>query len=137
MIKRFFRLFFLVIRAIEIKDFLEVEKMESITAALKEKDEYLKKLGQVLPRQMAGFARLKEGSSAGVLDEKTRKLIGVSLGVASQCHWCIAIHVKEALDAGATKEEIPDSGWQAVFMGGGPKLMYMQYVVKALEELAR
>ena len=72
----------------------------------------------------------------GALDVKTKELLAIGAGVSSQCEWCIAIHVKNALDVGATREEILEAGWVTVMMGGGPKLMYMQGLLKALEDLS-
>jgi len=72
----------------------------------------------------------------GALDRKTKELISVALSIVAHCKWCIAFHVKGALDAGATKEQVMESCFVAALMGGGPALMYTQLAVKALEELA-
>jgi len=90
------------------------------------------------PEQMKAFHELLEATEKeGVLDKKTKELISVALAVIKQCVYCIAFHVKNALDAGATKEEILEAAWVAVLMGGGPALMYAQYVIKALEEFGK
>ncbi|WP_281950879.1 carboxymuconolactone decarboxylase family protein [Nitrosophilus kaiyonis] len=70
----------------------------------------------------------------GALTTKQKELVNVGLAVAAQCEWCIALHVKGALDAGATKDEILEAAMQAVLMHGGPALMYMTPVEEALEE---
>ena len=70
----------------------------------------------------------------GRLDAKQKELINVALAVAAQCEWCIALHVKGALDAGADRGEVLDAAMQAVLMHGGPALMYMTPVVEALDE---
>ncbi len=72
----------------------------------------------------------------GRLDAKHKELINVALAVAAQCEWCIALHVKGALDAGADRKEILDAAMQAVLMHGGPALMYMTPVVEALDEFS-
>jgi AhpD family alkylhydroperoxidase len=77
---------------------------------------------------------MKNAKADGVLDGKAKNLILVSLAVANQCDWCIAIHVANAVKSGATREEVLEAAWLAVLMGGGPKLMYMKVV---LDELAR
>jgi len=48
--------------------------------------------------------------------------------------WCIAFHVKGALDAGASREEIIEACYVAVLMGGGPSMMQMGRVMKALDD---
>lgn len=87
------------------------------------------------PNQIKGFEEFMSAVEAeDVLSKKQKELINVALAVAAQCEWCIALHVKSALDAGATKEEVIDASMQAVLMHGGPALMYMTPVKNALEE---
>ena len=71
------------------------------------------------------------------LDTKQKELINVALAVAAQCEWCIALHTKGALDAGATRAEIEEAALQAVLMHGGPALMYMTPLLEALDEFAK
>lgn len=40
-----------------------------------------------------------------------------------------------ALEAGATEDEIIESAWMAVLMGGGPALMHAGLVLDALRDL--
>ncbi len=58
----------------------------------------------------------------------------LALGVAFQCTWCIAMHVKGCFDTGSSKEEILDAAMMAVVMGGGPKLMYIEVVYEELDK---
>ncbi|HEC96276.1 MAG TPA: carboxymuconolactone decarboxylase family protein [Euryarchaeota archaeon] len=89
------------------------------------------------PEQMEKFkAFLEAVEKPGKLDTKTKELISIALAVITHCKWCIAFHVKNALEAGATPEEIREAAWVAVLMGGGPALMYMQLVEKALKDLS-
>ncbi len=87
------------------------------------------------PDQIKAFLDfLKTIHRPGALDTKTKELIAVAASVAAHCQWCIAFHTKEALEAGATPEEIREAAWVAVLMGGGPSLAYMQLVEKAIKE---
>ena len=52
----------------------------------------------------------------------------------TQCQWCIAFHVKHASAAGATRDQIAEAGFMAVLMHGGPALMYLVPLFKALDE---
>ncbi|MDD4635447.1 MAG: carboxymuconolactone decarboxylase family protein [Dehalococcoidales bacterium] len=111
--------------------------MESAKEALFQIDSSLKDLGSQTPAQMRAFSQMLEAIEApGKLDRKTKELIAVCLSIASKCHWCIALHVKNALDSGATREEILEASWVAVLMGGGPALMQIQLIQKALDDLA-
>ncbi len=81
------------------------------------------------------FVRKAEGK--GVLDEKTKELMSVALSVVLRCDGCIAFHVKKALDAGATKDEIVESVFVAVAMGGGPSLIYGRLAIQAIEDFKK
>jgi AhpD family alkylhydroperoxidase len=86
-------------------------------------------------KSVGAFLRFSsQVKSGGVLDEKTKDLILVALSVCCQCDWCIAVHVRSAVEKGATKDEVVDAAMQAVLMGGGPKLMYMHVVNQELKK---
>lgn len=67
---------------------------------------------------------------------KEKELINTALAVAAQCEWCIAFHVRNAAQAGATKNEIIEAGFQAVIMHGGPAFMWMTPLIQAADEFA-
>lgn len=60
----------------------------------------------------------------GALSRKMKKLIFVAMAVQQRCEYCIAHHVHDALNAGASAEEIYEATQVAVAMGGGPNLAY-------------
>ena len=95
------------------------------------------KLWKEYPEQMKAFTNFSSSVKVpGALEAKHKYLIAVALAVNSHCEWCIAHHTRNALNAGATREEILEASWMAVLMGGGPSLMFMQVVQKALEDLS-
>ena len=101
----------------------------------KEFETLLLNLGKEFPKFTEAFMEFfKAAEEKGALDQKTKELISVALAVKSQCPFCIAFHVKNALKLGATEREILESTFLAVLMGGGPSLAYTYYVFKALEE---
>jgi AhpD family alkylhydroperoxidase len=109
--------------------------MESMEDCLGEVNESLKYLGRKYPEQMKAFGSfVKSAEKEGVLSHKTKELISIALSIATHCRWCIAHHVKNAFDAGATEEEVMETCFVAALMGGGPSLMYTQLAVKAIEE---
>jgi len=69
-----------------------------------------------------------------VLDTKTKELIALGTAITARCTYCIAIHVKKAIAAGATREEILEAATVSILMGGGPALTYVTEVKKALDE---
>ena len=109
--------------------------MENMQENLREVKQSLAKLSREYPDIMSAFSSfMGEVEEKGALDTKTKEIIAVALSVATRCKWCIAFHVKKALDQGATEQEIIESCFMAALMAGGPALMYTQLAVKAIEE---
>ncbi len=93
------------------------------------------KLQQQQPENIKNFLDFMTSvEKEGALSTKQKELVNVGLAVAAQCEWCITLHVKGALDAGASKDEILEAAMQAVLMHGGPAPMYMTPVEETLEE---
>jgi len=55
----------------------------------------------------------------GVLPEKTKQLIAIAVAHVTQCPYCIRSHTKQALNKGATQEEIMEAIWIAAEMRAG------------------
>lgn len=120
-------------------NYYEEEKvMGTYTEKLEEIKALVARLQKESPKQTAAFNQfMMSVEKPGAVDGKTKELINLALGIAAQCEWCIALHVKGALTNGATREEIMDAAMQAVLMHGGPALMYLIPVEKALDEFTR
>ena len=98
----------------------------------------LKSLGQASPNAMKGFQNFMGAAKTdGALSAKVKELIGIALSIAHQCKFCVAWHVKHALDKGATREEIIETSMVAGTLGGGPSLMFSKYVFKALDDFEK
>lgn len=97
--------------------------------------EMVGKLGEVAPGVMEGFGQLHEASSTdGALDTKTKELLALAIGIAVHCDGCISYHTHDALEAGATREEIVETIGVAVMMGGGPSVVYGCEALEATEQ---
>jgi AhpD family alkylhydroperoxidase len=95
----------------------------------------LEKIESLSPDQLGAWKSfLTSAGMEGALSPRRKELIAVALSVGSRCDWCIARHVKSALELGARKQEIIEAGWLAVLMGGDPAMMYMQRIYQALDE---
>ena len=89
-----------------------------------------------MPEVMKGFNALAQSAlQDGVLDHKTKELIALCLGVAGHCDACIGFHMQALVKAGATKAEIEEALAVAVYMGGGPSLMYAADALTAFEQM--
>jgi AhpD family alkylhydroperoxidase len=90
-----------------------------------------------LPDVMKGFSGLAEAATRdGALDRKTKELIALALGVGAHCDPCIGFHMRTLVKLGATRAEIEEALGVAVYMGGGPSLMYAADALAAFEELS-
>jgi AhpD family alkylhydroperoxidase len=85
---------------------------------------------------MKAFGMLSQAASQdGALDKKTKELIALALGVASHCDGCIGFHTQALVKFGATKEEVVETLSMAIYMGGGPSLMYAADALTAFEQV--
>jgi len=82
----------------------------------------------------AVMSLIKEAEKPGALTTKEKELISIALGIAAHCAYCIALHVKNAIEAGATRQEIMEASFVAGLMGGGPSIAYIRLVLDALEQ---
>ena len=95
----------------------------------------LGKLRTDIPETMRAFSALAQAATkAGALDAKTKELIALALGVAAHCDGCIGFHAQALVKLGATREEIEETLGMAVYMGGGPSLMYAADAIAAYEQ---
>lgn len=95
----------------------------------------LETLGKSHPAEVEAFMNFMSKAESGVgLSSRQKEVINVALSVAAQCEWCVAFHVKNAIGAGATREELIEAGFLAVLMHGGPAMMYMTPLLAAAAE---
>ena len=90
-----------------------------------------------LPEVMRGFGDLARGATQdGALSKKTKELIALALGVAAHCDACIGFHVQALVRLGTSKAELEEALGMAVYMGGGPSLMYSANALAAFEQFS-
>ena len=98
----------------------------------------LGKLRKDIPDVMSAFGALSQAATKdGALDKKTKELIALALGVAQHCDACIGFHTQALIKLGATREEITETLGMAIYMGGGPSLMYAAEALQAFEEFSQ
>jgi AhpD family alkylhydroperoxidase len=84
---------------------------------------------------MQAFGALsKAATQEGALDKKAKELIALALAVANRCPGCIGFHVSALIKYGMTREELLETLSMAIYMGGGPSLMYAAEALEAFEE---
>jgi len=91
-----------------------------------------------IPDVMKGFSAMAGAAlEDGALSKKTKELIALSIGVAGHCKGCIGFHVKALVALGVSREELVEALGMAIYMGGGPSLMYAAEAMQAFEEFSK
>jgi AhpD family alkylhydroperoxidase len=89
------------------------------------------------PEAAAGFAGMaKAAMGEGALSVKEKELMCLAIGIIRQCNDCIGFHVKAAIRAGATREEVAETISVTMYMGGGPAYMYGARALEAYDQFA-
>lgn len=95
----------------------------------------LRTLREDIPDAFKAFSSLSNvATRSGALDRKTKELIALALGVAAHCDGCIGYHVETLIKLGASRKEVEEVLAMAVYMGGGPSLMYAADAISAYEQ---
>ena len=88
------------------------------------------------PKIAEGFGLMHKATGEDkALTGKTKELIALGIAITIRCEGCIACHVKGALDAGASQEEIVETIGVSIVMGGGPSIVYGDKAYKAMKEM--
>ena len=110
--------------------------MHNFTEINKELAQTAKSLREANPDAFSHFVQFgREAGKEGALSHKTKELIALALGVAARCDGCLGSHIHYLIKAGATREEVVEAVTMAVYMGGGPSMVYGSYALKAFDEL--
>jgi len=82
---------------------------------------YLDSLIKAAPKEAAAFFNLKHTAERndGVIPIKYRELMSVAVALTTQCAYCIEAHIKNAVQAGATREEIAETVFIAAALRAG------------------
>ena len=84
-----------------------------------------------------GFSALHNAALAeGAVSTKNKELIALTIGISKQCNDCIGFHVKAAIRAGATRDEVAETVNVVVMMNGGPGYMYGAKAMEAYDQLS-
>ena len=98
---------------------------------------YIAQIRKEHSEMMDGFTAMSScATKSGALDQKTKELIALAIGVSKQCDGCIGFHAKALVKLGATRAELIETLGMAIYMGGGPALMYAADALKAFEQFS-
>ncbi len=69
----------------------------------------------------------------GNLSKKYKELIAIGISLVNSCESCLEWHIKQALDAGATLEEVIEALEVGFEMGIGPTTVTSRFAMKVLK----
>ena len=73
----------------------------------------------------------------GALPAKTKQLTAVAVAHVTQCPYCIKGHTKQAVQAGATAEEIMEAVWVAAEMRAGGAYAHAAIALETVAQIQR
>ncbi len=112
--------------------------MENQTEYYAETGKYRDMFDEALPSLMPAYSQFRKAVyKDGALSEKTKRLIALAAGLQVGCTRCIQGQTRDAVKAGATKEEILEAVAVAVVMGGTAVSAETWRVVRVLQELGK
>jgi AhpD family alkylhydroperoxidase len=89
------------------------------------------------PEMFAGFGAMGlAAKKSGALDEKTKELIALGIGISTRCDSCIGYHVKSLVRLNTTREELCEALEMIGYMGGGPSIAYGAKALEAFDEFS-
>ncbi len=104
---------------------------------LEDTDSKMARLRRDMPEVAGGFGGLAKAAIASrALDAKTKELIALAIGITARCDGCLAYHARAAARLGATRDEILDVIGVAIYMGGGPSMIYGAETLDAFDRLS-
>lgn len=97
----------------------------------------LAQLGREIPGPMSGFARLhRKAIAEGALSSSVEEMMALAISIVVGCEECIAYHVHDAVEAGASRDELLEAIGVAVLMGGGPASIYATHAMEDVDQFS-
>ena len=110
------------------KDYIEITR--EISAGMRE-------MRKDMPEVMQGFSALAGAATKdNVLSKKVKEFVALGIGISTRCDGCIGFHTKALIDLGATRQEFEEVLAMAIYMGGGPSVMYAANAMLAWEQFS-
>ncbi len=85
----------------------------------------LKNIGESAPESMQAFKAFDElALKEGAIPKKYKELIALAVALTTQCSYCLEVHRKAAIKAGATNEELAETVFIASALRAGAALTH-------------
>ena len=73
--------------------------------------------------------------SDGALPKKHKELIALGIGVITDCESCMQWHMEQAIQAGATQQEVIEAIEVAIEMGVVPATVHARFALEVMDTL--
>ena len=107
------------------------EKIERIISDRKEAHEFL---SNKKSKVYQSFLELERNTfKDNNLSKMNKELIALGISVIIHCESCMQWHINEALNSGASEDQILEALEVAIEMGGGPATVSSRFAIKVLD----
>ena len=104
--------------------------MTRLSATLAERDVNRERIQRMAPDLAAAVSgMITSNLKPNALDRKQKELIGVAGSVITRCEPCLSHHVRDAIAAGATKQQVIEAAAVGVNFGGAPSFVFCYSVL--------
>lgn len=109
---------------------LDKEKIERIILTRKQAHSYFSKKSKVYK----SFVDMEHNTYInGRLSKLQKELIAVGISITQNCESCMEWHIKQALDNGASEDEILEAIEVGIEMSGGPGTVAARFAMNVLD----
>jgi AhpD family alkylhydroperoxidase len=110
---------------------MDVEKIEKMIEDRKSAHKYLVDRKS---KPYEAFLKMEKAAySAGALEKEYKELVAIGISIVIDCESCLEWHLRQALHAGATHDQILEAIEVGMEMGGGPATVTSRFALKVLE----
>jgi len=108
----------------------DILKIETLISERKKAHSYYQERSKVYN---AFIDMENQAYAVGKLGKKYKEMIAIGISIHINCESCLEWHIREALNAGAVKDEIIEAIGVGIEMGGGPATVSSRFAMKVLE----
>ncbi len=109
---------------------LDKDRIEQLVKTRKKAHTYYSEKSRVYQ----SFVEMEQNTYRdGTLNKKQKELIAIGISVVIDCESCMEWHIKQALNDGATEEEIIEAIEVGMEMSGGPGTASARFAMNVLE----
>lgn len=104
--------------------------MTRLSETLGERERNRERIQRMAPELFAAVSgMIGSNLKPGALDRRQKELIGVAGSVITRCEPCLAHHVRDAMAAGATRQQVIEAASVGVNFGGAPSFVFCYSVL--------